>query len=74
MNGLDWCLWLHGKPRPVVGAAVIREVFQKRLDKRREHVCRITLTYCLDEERFERCTNIDQGLVVSEEQATRIGC
>src|SRR6266478_892997 len=47
---------------------------QMPLDKRCEHVCRISLSYCLDEEGLERCTNIRQGLVIPKEQATRIGC
>ena len=48
---------------------------QMQLDKRREHICRRSCARVvrLDEERFERCTNIGQGLVVPEEQATRIG-
>ncbi len=49
---------------------------QKRLDKCREHICPIAgiLVVRLDEERFERCTNIGQGFVVPDEEATRIGC
>src|SRR5260370_42301848 len=48
---------------------------QKRLDKCREHICPIAGTNVrLDEEGFERCTNIGQGFVVPNEEATRIGC
>ncbi len=40
----------------------------------REHVCRISLTYCLDEERQERCSIDSQGFVVPKEEASSIGC
>jgi len=61
---------------PCCGRGCDTRSSQIRLDKGGEHVCPVSdiPRVCLDEERFERLTNIGQTLVVPNEEAARKGC